>query len=73
MRRTMLEVDRADGPDGFARQVAKSFKQTTQRILEEVLSAKQRDQWHELIGPAFTGTLPKGPPNPFPPGPFPTR
>ena len=74
MRRTMLEMDRTDGPESFGRQMTKAHKQTTQVIFDDVLTAKQREQWVELAGPAFTGTLSKGPPGPpLPPPPFPGR
>jgi serine/threonine protein kinase len=67
--RAMKQEMERGGPDSW-RQIPKLHRQTTQKIVDEVLTTAQRDQWRDLTGPAFVGMF-KGPPGGFQMRPFP--
>jgi serine/threonine protein kinase len=70
MGRELMPKPGRGGPDPFP-QMAESSRQITKKVADDVLTPEQREQWRELTGPTFTGTIRRPPPatfvRPFPP------
>ena len=70
-RAVFQEIQASSHGDGPPRPPTALLRQTTQKIVAEVLTPAQRERWSKLVGAPFAGELMRGPPGAFAPPSFP--